>query len=124
MATFFNQATLTYNNNVTSSNVVTGEFLEVLSVTKTAVPDVYAPGDAVTYVVSIVNAGPAAYNGLTVTDDLGAYSIGDTSAVPLTYNEDTVRYYVNGVLQAAPAVTAGTGLVFEGISVPQTATPR
>jgi uncharacterized repeat protein (TIGR01451 family) len=118
MATFFNQATLTYNNTVTSSNVVTGELLEVLSVTKTAVPDVYTPDDAVTYVISIVNAGPAAYNGLTVTDDLGAYPVGATTVVPLTYNEGTVRYYVNGVLQTAPATTVGDDLVFEGIGVP------
>jgi uncharacterized repeat protein (TIGR01451 family) len=118
MATFFNQATLTYNNTVTSSNVVTGELLEVLSVTKTAVPDVYTPDDAVTYVISIVNAGPAAYNGLTVTDDLGAYPVGATTVVPLTYNEGTVRYYVNGVLQTAPASTVGDDLVFEGIGVP------
>ena len=48
MATFFNQATLTYNNNVTSSNIVSGELLEVLTATKTAVPDSYRPGDAVT----------------------------------------------------------------------------
>jgi len=118
MATFFNQATLTYNNNVTSSNIVTGELLEVLSVTKTAVPAVYAPGDAVTYVVSIVNAGPVSYTGLNLTDDLGAYPIGETAAVPLTYNEDTVRYYQNGVLQAAPAVSGENNLVIEGITVP------
>ncbi len=118
MATFFNQATLTYNNNVTSSNIVTGELLEVLSVTKTAVPAVYAPGDAVTYVVSIVNAGPVSYTGLNLTDNLGAYPIGETAAVPLTYNEDTVRYYQNGVLQAAPAVSGENNLVIEGITVP------
>ncbi len=118
MATFFNQATLTYNNNVTSSNIVTGELLEVLSVTKTAVPATYAPGDAVTYVVSIVNAGPAAYTGLTVTDDLGAYTVGETTAVPLTYTDGSIRYYQNGVLQAAPTVSGENNLVIEGITVP------
>jgi len=38
MATFFNQATLTYNNNVINSNITSGEIQEVLSITKTAVP--------------------------------------------------------------------------------------
>ena len=118
MATFFNQATLTYNNNVTSSNVVTGEILEVLSVTKTAVPDSYAPGDAVTYVVSIVNAGPSAFTGLTVTDDLGAYPVGAITVVPLTYTAGSLRYYVNGVLQAAPTVSSENPLTLENISVP------
>ena len=37
MATFTNQAILTYNNTTTSSNIVEGELVEVLSATKTAV---------------------------------------------------------------------------------------
>ena len=34
MAIFTNQATLSYNNTTTTSNVVTGEIVEVLSATK------------------------------------------------------------------------------------------
>ena len=34
MATFTNQATLSYNNTTTTSNIVTGEIVEVLSATK------------------------------------------------------------------------------------------
>ena len=71
MAVFTNQATLSYNGVVRSSNITTGEILEALSVTKTALGNSYAPFDKVTYVVSIVNNGTAAYNSLTVTDDLG-----------------------------------------------------
>ena len=37
MATFTNQAALTYNGVTTSSNIVTGEILEPLRVTKDAV---------------------------------------------------------------------------------------
>jgi hypothetical protein len=36
MATFFNQATLTYRGGATNSNIVTGEIREVLSANKTA----------------------------------------------------------------------------------------
>ena len=119
MATFFNQATLSYNGNVTNSNVVTGEFLEVLSVTKTAVQDDYVANDDITYVISIVNSGTTAFTGLTLTDDLGAYPFGDGELVPLDYVEGSVRYYVNGVLQAAPAVTTTDDqLVISGINVP------
>ena len=39
MATFTNQATLRYNGNIVNSNITTGELLEVLSATKTAVLD-------------------------------------------------------------------------------------
>ena len=76
MATFYNQATLSYNGTVASSNITAGEILEVLSASKTAVPDNYSRGSDNVFVVSIVNTGSSCYNGLTVTDDLGEYSFG------------------------------------------------
>ena len=118
MATFYNQATLRYNNTVTTSNIASGELLEVLSATKTAVRDTYLVGEDITYVVSILNSGTITFSGLTVTDDLGAYTVGGTTVTPLTYADGSVRYYVNGVLQPAPAVTAGPPLQISGISVP------
>ena len=45
MASFTNVATLSYGGNQVSSNVVTGEIREVLTVSKTAVPAAYAVGD-------------------------------------------------------------------------------
>lgn len=118
MAQFTNQATLSYNNTVVNSNVATGEILEVLSATKTAVIADYALDDNVTYVISIVNSGNIPFNDLTVTDSLGAYPFGDTEIYPLDYIENSVRYYVNGTLQATPGVAAGPPLVISGISVP------
>lgn len=118
MPLFFNQATLSYNDTVINSNVTTGELLEVLSVTKTAVTGNYGQGDVVTYVVSIVNTGTMAYTGLTVTDDLGAYTLGDQTLVPLTLIEDSVIYYAGGVVQPDPIVEAGPPLTISGITVP------
>ena len=118
MATFTNQATLTYNNTVTTSNVVTGEIVEVLSATKTALTDTYRAGDTVTYVVSIVNSGSLSYNNLTLTDNLGEYTFDTGTLVPLTYVDGTMRYYINGVLQPAPVTVAGPPLTVSGISVP------
>lgn len=118
MATFFNQATLSYNGNVVNSNITTGELLEVLSATKTAVVDTYSRNSEVTYIINIVNSGTIAYNNLTVTDDLGAYAFGATELVPLDYVDGSVRYFVNGILQPAPTVTAGAPLVITGINVP------
>ena len=113
MAIFTNQATLTYTGGSAVSNVAFGEVLEVLSADKTAVGGTYAPGGTVTYVVTVRNAGTGDFTGLTVTDDLG----GGANA-PLTYETGTALYFVNGVLQAAPTVTAGPPLVFTGITVP------
>ena len=113
MAIFTNQATLTYTGGSANSNIAVGEIIEVLSADKTAVSGTYAPGELVTYVITIRNTGTGAFTGLTVTDDLG----GGTNA-PLTYANGTVLYFVNGVLQAAPTVTAGPPLVFTGITVP------
>lgn len=118
MATFFNQANLSYNSGNTNSNIVTGELVEVLSVTKTAVNDEYSAGDTLTYAVSIINTGTNAFTDLTLTDNLGQYTFGDLTLYPLSYEEDTVRVFRNGVLQAVPEVNAGPVLVISGISVP------
>ena len=122
MATFFNQATLSYSGGTVNSNITTGEILEVLSTTKTAVYDRYSPGSDVTYAVNIVNSGTIAFTGLTITDDLGAYTFGTSTLQPLDYVVGSVRYFIDGVLQPAPAVTAGPPLVISGINVPASGT--
>ena len=118
MARFTNQAQLRYGNNVANSNIAVGEILEVLSATKTAVKNTYNQSDTITYVVSIVNSGNTAINGLTLSDNLGAYTFNTNTLVPLTYVNNTAKYYTNGTLQAAPAVTQGPPLSITGISVP------
>ena len=121
MATFTNQATLSYSGGMVNSNITTGEILEVLSATKTAVVDTYTNDSEITYVINIVNASTTAFSGLSVTDDLGGYTFGSSTVYPLSYVADSVKYFVNGVLQATPAVTAGPPLVISGISVPANA---
>ena len=118
MATFTNQATLRYNGNIVNSNITTGELLEVLSATKTAVIDTYNQGSDITYVINIVNSGTVAFTGLSITDNLGEYTFGTGTLVPLNYIDGSVRYYVNGVLQPAPAVAAGPPLTLSGLVVP------
>ena len=118
MAQFTNQAQLSYNNATVNSNVAVGEVLEVLSANKTAVTTTYPPGGDVTYVISAVNSGVTPVSGITVTDNLGAYTFGETTLYPLTYKDGSVRLYINGVLQAAPTVVAGPPLVISGITLP------
>lgn len=118
MATFTNQATLRYNGNIVNSNITTGELLEVLSATKTAVLDNYTQSSDITYVIQIVNSGIEAFSGLTITDNLGEYTFGTGTLVPLDYVNGSVRYYINGVLQTQPTTTAGPPLVISGITVP------
>ena len=118
MATFTNQATLRYNGNVVNSNITTGELLEVLSATKTAVIDTYNQGSDITYVINIVNSGAVAFTGISVTDNLGEYTFGTGTLVQLDYVDGSVRYYVNGALQPTPAVTSGPPLTISGLVVP------
>ncbi len=92
MAIFYNQANLSYSGGNTNSNIVTGELLEVLSVTKAAVVDEYSAGDTLTYVVSIINTGAVPYTDVTVTDNLGEYTVGNITPTPLTYVEGSVKY--------------------------------
>lgn len=118
MAVFTNQATLSYNNTTTTSNIVTGEIIEVLNAAKNALTREYSYGDTVTYAISIINSGTTAFSNLTVTDNLGAYTTGTTTVTPLTYITGTANYYVNGILQPAPTVTATNPLTLTGINVP------
>lgn len=117
MPAFNNMATLSYNNTIINSNIVQGQITDVLNASKTAVFDEYTVGDTVTYAISIVNSGTAAYNGLTVSDNLGEYPFGAETRIPLDYVEGSARVYVNGVLQPAPTVTADP-LTITGINVP------
>ena len=118
MAIFRNQATLSYGGNVTTSNVVTGELQQAVSVTKYAVRDTYTQDEVLTYVISLVNTGTTPLTDLTVTDDLGAYTAGGTTLVPLDYVAGSVNYYVDGVIQTPPEVTSTNPLTFTGINVP------
>lgn len=118
MPGFTNQATLSYRGNVTISNIVSGELVAVLSVTKTALTETYGADDIVTYAVNLVNSGTTAYSGLTLTDDLGGYTYDTSTLVPLTYVSGSLRYFINGSLQATPTPTAVSPLTLSGISVP------
>lgn len=117
MAVFTNQATLSYNNLVTTSNVVQGELVQTLSMAKTAIEGTYLPGEVVTYAISLVNAGATAFSNLTVTDNLGAYAYNALSLVPMTYVSGSATCFINGVRQAAPTVTSTSPLVVSGLSV-------
>ena len=116
MATFTNVATLSYNGTVVNSNVTTGEIQQTLAATKHSLATTYKQGDTLTYIVNIVNTGNTAFTNLTLTDNLGGYTYGAGTVYPLAYGGD-IRYYINGALQTAPAVTAG-----DGITEPITAT--
>ncbi len=118
MALFTNFATLSYNGGIINSNTVTGELLENVSAVKTAVMDDYTAGDDVTYIITLLNSDETAMTGVTVTDDLGGYAYDGGTVYPLAYTAGSIRYYINGVLQPAPAVTAGPPMVIGGISVP------
>ena len=118
MAIFRNQATLSYGGNVTTSNVVTGELQQTVFVTKYAVTDTYNQDEVLTYVISLVNTGTTPLTDLTVTDDLGAYTLGGTTLVPLDYVAGSVNYYVGGILQTPPTVLSTDPLTFTGIGIP------
>ena len=118
MAIFTNQAQLSYNNTIINSNVAVGEIFSGITAAKTAVGDTYGRNDEVTYAISIVNEGQTSLTDVIVTDNLGAYTAGETTLYPLTYVDGTVRLFINGTLVAAPMVTAGPPLVFSGITIP------
>ena len=123
MAAFTNQASLSYGNKTVSSNIVTGQVVQTLSVTKTALPNSYQIGDTITYVVTLVNSGATSFDDLTLTDNLGAYLVGAsdprTTVYPLTYVDGSLRAFLKGAPQGStPTVNAGPPLVLSDVSVP------
>ena len=118
MLTFTNQAALSYRNRVRYSNLTTGQIADALTMTKEALTGTYAPGEDVTYVVRLSNNGTAALTDLTLTDDLGGYVFDGGTLYPLSYVENSLRFFVNGTEQPLPAVTAGVPLSVSGIDLP------
>ena len=118
MAVFSNQATLNYNGASTNSNIAFGEILDVLTVTKNAVEGSYSQGETITYAVALRNTGGNALNGLTLTDDLGGYEFNGNTVYPLIYEQGSLLYYVDGVLQPAPTVAVAPPLAISGINIP------
>lgn len=120
MAQFTNVATLSYGGGSVSSNVVTGEIRQSLTLTKDALLPTYGAGDTVTYVINIVNSGSTSFTGLTFTDNLGEYGSLTSSGeiYPLTYTAGSIKYYVNGNRQNIPTVTSTQPLTVTGITVP------
>ena len=122
MPTFTNQATLTYDGNTTNSNTVTGEIRSMHSASKTAMTGTYRPGDRVTYIIRIENSGTLPLSSVTVSDNLGAYCHQCASLTPLTYTENSLIFYVNGIPQPSPEVEAGPPLVISDLSIPAQST--
>ncbi len=118
MAIFSNQATLNYNGTATNSNIVFGEVVETLSATKIALEEGYTPGGAVTYAVTLRNTGTAPITDVTVTDDLGAYTLGTNTVYPLSLAATDVRVFVNGVVQNDVVIAPGRPLTVSGIDIP------
>lgn len=118
MPAFFNQATLSYNDITTTSNIVQGDYTPQLTISRNSTSSVYCGDDQITMVIGIVNSCSTACSGLTLTDNLGAYSHSSGTLVPLNYEEGSLQVYANGVLQPAPQVEAGPPLAVSGLSVP------
>lgn len=118
MAIFTNQATLSWDGGTVESNVATGQILEVLSVTKTALSDTYDPDGTVTYAIAITNVGSTPFTGLTLTDDLGSFDLDGNTLYPLRYVSESLLFYVGGVLQPTPTVSDTQPLTLTGINIP------
>ena len=118
MLTFTNQAALSYRNRVRYSNLTTGQIADALTISKSALSGTYEADGDVTYVVRLDNNGAAPLTDLTLSDDLGGYDFDQTTLYPLSFVADSLRYYVNGAEQPAPAVTPGAPLVISGVTVP------
>ena len=119
MATFFNQASINLGGSVTNSNITVGEITSGLTLTKIAATSEYGAGEGITCVVSIVNSGLTDTSCVTLTDNLGRFTVGTQEITPLTYVDGSVLFYLNGVLQEAPTVTVSEALEIGTFDIPR-----
>ena len=119
MATFYNQATLTFDGKTLTSNQTEGEVVTRVTLTKTAVSSDYGPDENIVYAITLVNTDDTAKTNVTVADNLGIFEpAAGPEIVPLSYVGGSVLYYQNGILQSSPSVSAGPPLVISGITIP------
>lgn len=121
MRPFTNQATLSYRGMTVNSNIVSGELAESLNGTKDATGGTYRSRENNTFVINIVNDGTTQRTGLTVTDDLSAYTSAATgnTVVPFDYVDNSALYYVNGAPGGQIAVMQDDNhLVFTPVNIP------
>lgn len=111
---FQNMATLTYTGGTVNSNIVTGELREVLDRRKNGGAGELRAGWDGHVCGQPYQQRHHALTGLTISDNLGGYAFGGATLYPLAYLPGSVRYYVNGALQAAPAVNAGPPMTVTG----------
>lgn len=117
MATFYNQATLTYRGGTVNSNIVSATLSEALSVSKTSALGTYRVGERMTYTVGIVNSSDTPVSTVTLTDDLGAYAFGTSTLYPLSYVSGSITLLIDGI-PAAVTVTDTQPLTVGGFSIP------
>ncbi|MDO5558612.1 MAG: hypothetical protein Q4F95_03340 [Oscillospiraceae bacterium] len=118
MAQFSNQASLTYNGVTTTSNTITGEITEVLKIFKDAAAQQYQYGDTIYYEINLQNQGTSDYSNLTITDDLGVYTSGTDTFIPLTFVPNSAIFFSDGIIQQPPTTQIADGkLVISGLSV-------
>lgn len=122
MATFSNQATLSYGGKVTNSNIVTGEITESVTAEKTALSRTYRIGQRIPFLIRIQNGGQIPFTCVTVTDDLGAYLHEGTLFAPLSYINDSLRLFINGVPASSPTVSSPSPLTMQNLTIPAQST--
>ncbi len=119
MATFYNQARLSYNGETTVSNITEGEITIGVSIAKLAASTDFWREDGVTYIVNIRNDGSTATE-VTLTDNLGAFTYGGetATATPLTYIDGTLKLFINGAEAEAPTVTTADTFTVSNLTIP------
>ena len=121
MAEFTNRAALNYNNKRTVSNIIKGNMIGTIDVTKFAAGEYYFPDDSVAYVVHVFNNSDAALTNLKLTDDMGRYEKEGEFFTPLHYVEGSILYFVNDTPagNVTPVIDAETGeMTITGINIP------
>lgn len=112
-----NTAQITYSYNGNSDTVLSNQTNTALvdeytiSLTKTPVNSNVRAGDNAVYILTMTNTGAGTLYNPSITDDLGANG---TASSPLTYSDDSARFYINGAASTGKATVTDDGVTFTG----------
>ena len=106
-----NQAALSYEygtlKNTVNSNIATAVLQDPINTDKTSLENTYYLDDDISYILSTVNNSQSEITNITVTDNLGTYTVADTQEVtPLNYI-GPANMYLNGEFSSTitPVIT-------------------
>ena len=119
----YNSAYLTFKydnqSGMAISNVINNKPNSPLTINKESISKNYYLGDNASFIITITNHTDNPINDVSIKENLGTYFLNDNSKffTPLSYQEGSLKYYINGISQSPPKVTVNSQHIIFDIEI-------